>query len=83
MRAGPNLYALTYVGIADTKVKYDPPYKADTLPLHLWKDEKADQRVPRKAPKARGGLDRLPSAGGSSAEKNANVISFPSQREAA
>jgi hypothetical protein len=83
MRSGPNLYALTYFGIDETNIEYDPPYKADTMALHLWKDERADRRVPVKAPKSRSGLERLPSARTGSGENATNVISFPSEREAA
>jgi hypothetical protein len=63
MRSGPNLHALTYLGIDETNIEYDHPYKADTLPLNLWKDEKANQRIQMKSPKARNGLDRLRSRG--------------------
>jgi hypothetical protein len=80
LRSGPNLHALTYWGIDDVDIEYDDPYKADTLPLDLWKDAKADQRVSRRVPKARSGLHRLPS---SPVRNTAEVISFPPKQEAA
>jgi hypothetical protein len=83
MRCGPNLYALTYLGIQDTNIEYDDPYKADTVPLHLWKDAKADQRVMRRTPRMESGLHRLPTVSAGSSRKTTNVISFPPEREAA
>jgi hypothetical protein len=83
MRSGPNLYALTYLGIDDTNIEYDPPYKADTLPLHLWKDAKADQRETRRPEKPKSGLHRLRPAGVRSVENTADIIPLPARREAA
>ena len=82
IRSGPNLYALTYLGIDDTNIEYEPPHKADTLPLHLWKDAKADQRETRRPRKQKSGLHRLRSPRVGPAQ-GATVVPFPTDRQAA
>jgi hypothetical protein len=53
------LYALTYFPIDATNVSYDTGHKADTMPLHLWRSEKAEWREPRHGPAGRSRLDTL------------------------
>jgi len=48
-----NLYALTYRGIDNTGKQYEHPYKADSMPLHLWRKEHANKRDSRRAPQPR------------------------------
>jgi hypothetical protein len=57
---GCSLYALTIHGIDETNIKYDHPWRADSMPLHLWRDENADQRDARPVGKPKSRLATIP-----------------------
>ena len=58
-----NLYALSYRPIDDTGKQYDHPWKPALAPLHLWKEQNADQRDTRREPTPRRRLEQMRGAG--------------------
>lgn len=59
MRRGPNVYALTFYALGESKKGYDPPYRAGSPRSHLWRDQNAHKRDPVTGNAARNRLPNL------------------------